>query len=727
MQRTALVLLIAALGASARSQEAPTALDFSAPVHRGSSSDGEALWASGQDYKVRFEADALAFVPVLGAEAPRSLPLRWRLEVPDGSHAERLHGAWHVEFHRGTLIERYDVLPHGLEQSFVLREKPALEGPVFELRGSIETELCAAPREPQHAALWFCDAHGAPVVSYGAAFAIDACGERIALDTAFDGSAIALRVPTSWLAQAAYPVTLDPLLSRASLQGSPSTVSSTATVRGAMTIYPFTERVLIAATRAVSANEGDLYAWQLDQDLANPALVVSRLDYTVAVTGVRAAFSSLLQRFALAAKRGTGTVIVRTHPFDTTTLNFGGEAASAIATPSFELCGGNDARVLLAWTDNQNSVTGRLFELLDTPVLRSTMGLGPMGERREPSLCWHPNGGWIVALQAKNAAGKWKAGVCRVYTNAYQSAFATDLGLPQDPRHELQVKVTGESGGYALSFGVDGDPYATRVDELYVRRFLWTAAGSAPTLRDLRNFAPSASLWSYRNDALACDPYNDGLFAAGYTRTNRTSGQDTFFVERLGNTGGSIEIAGIYSANVGSTPHEIAALSLGDAVRRGGSAPRTPHFPLAFATTQSSQPLFIQRFQHGEAQVRIEDNGCGGYYTSAAMPYAGRTGFWVVLDGAQTGNPAFLLLGTNPLSIPLDGLGAPGCTLGVEPTITLPITPTGSSGYCYASFALPDAPVATGDVLVQWLWIETGSGANALGARLSDTLHLEIR
>jgi hypothetical protein len=99
----------------------------------------------------------------------------------------------------------------------------------------------------------------------------------------------------------------------------------------------------------------------------------------------------------------------------------------------------------------------------------------------------------------------------------------------------------------------------------------------------------------------------------------------------------------------------------------------------------------------------------------------------LILDGAQTGSPAFLLVGTNPLAIPLDGLGAPGCTLGLDPTITLPIAPTGGSGYCYVSFALPDAPVATGDVLVQWLWLQTGSQANALGARLSDTLRLEIR
>jgi hypothetical protein len=238
--------------------------------------------------------------------------------------------------------------------------------------------------------------------------------------------------------------------------------------------------------------------------------------------------------------------------------------------------------------------------------------------------------------------------------------------------------------------------------------------------------APSSSTWSYRNDALAVDPYTGSLWASGYTRTHRTSGANTYFVERLGTTGGSVEIAGIYSDDLGSTPHSIAGLSLGRAVRSSANPLRTPQFPLAFGTSESTRPLFIQRFAHGDARVVSLGGGCGGY-VGAAMPYAGRSGQWVMLDGAQTPLPAFLLLGASPLAIPLDGLGAPGCLLGLDPLVTLGLAPTGASGYAYTSFALPDAPVVRGDVYVQWAWLESGAHANPLGVRLSDTLRLEIR
>ncbi|MBK9387939.1 MAG: hypothetical protein IPN34_24240 [Planctomycetes bacterium] len=713
-------------GAQALDPSELTALDFRAPVHRGAEPDSTALWAAGHDYKVRFDADSITFVPVLGSAAPRSLPLVWRTCAPDGSRVERTHGDWHVEFHRGALVERYDVLPHGLEQSFVLREKPGGLADVFELRGRVDSALHAALRLPQHAPLVFSDEQGDPVVSFGAGFAFDAAGARIAIDTAFDGEEIALRVPGSWLAAATYPVTIDPLLSRTTLQGGSVSVSSTATARGSLAAYPYTERVLVAATRAVSASEGDLYAWVLDQDLANPALVVSRLDFNVAVTGVRATFSSSLLRFALAAQRGTGTVIVRTHPFDSAALNFGGEASSAIATPSFVLSGGNDPRVLLAWTANQTSIVGRAFELLDTPVLRSTFGIGPAGSRRDPVACAQPNGGWIVALQVQNAAGVWKAGACRIYTNLSQTTFAPDLGLPQDARHELQLQIDGDESGYELSFGLDDDPYATRVDELHVRRFRWNTSEVQPVAGSIRQVAPSSGTWSYRNDALAVDPFTESLWAAGYTRTHRASGANTYFVERLGTTGGSVEIAGIYSDNLGSTPHRIAGLSLGRAVRSRANPLRTPHFPLAFGTSESSRPLYVQRFAHGDARVVDLGGGCGGY-VGAAAPHAGRSAQWLTLDGAQTPLPAFLLLGASPLAIPLDGLGAPGCLLGVDPLVTLGFAPTGGSGYVYTSFALPDAPAVRGDIYAQWAWLESGAHANVLGARLSDTLRLEIR
>src|SRR5688572_16284331 len=120
MQRTiggglaASLLSLAASAQHALPEDDRTALAFHAPVHRSAEGDSTALWAAGQDYKARFDLDSIAFVPVLGPSAPRSLPLVWRTCAADGGEVERTHGAWHVEYRRGGLVERYDVLPHGL-------------------------------------------------------------------------------------------------------------------------------------------------------------------------------------------------------------------------------------------------------------------------------------------------------------------------------------------------------------------------------------------------------------------------------------------------------------------------------------------------------------------------------------------------------------------------------------------------------------------------------------
>ena len=54
-------------------------------------------------------------------------------------------------------------------------------------------------------------------VEYGRAFAIDANGARIAVGSSYEGGVIGLHVPGPWIARAAFPVIVDPLTSRRNL------------------------------------------------------------------------------------------------------------------------------------------------------------------------------------------------------------------------------------------------------------------------------------------------------------------------------------------------------------------------------------------------------------------------------------------------------------------------------------------------------------------------------
>lgn len=152
------------------------------------------------------------YVPFLGSDAPRNYPLQMTLrEVLVDEESVPLDLGplkWSSEAlaqDRGVLLERYLLELDSVEQTFVLPER--VRGPV-RLELGVETDLAFEPCE--QGAVYRGD-QGA--VRIGAAFAVDARGHRIALESSHRASGYTIEVPEDFLATAAYPVTIDPIVS----------------------------------------------------------------------------------------------------------------------------------------------------------------------------------------------------------------------------------------------------------------------------------------------------------------------------------------------------------------------------------------------------------------------------------------------------------------------------------------------------------------------------------
>jgi hypothetical protein len=181
------------------------------------------LLGVGPDYEVRFTAEGFSFVPALGAGAEKLYPLSFSLESirrgeavildaqPTATHRDE--GA--VRYFRGSgIVESYEVRRDGIEQAFLFEEPFPGEGDLV-VRGRIETDLEASTAAETEEGIRF-EAEGLGGVVYGAVTGIDARGSRAKGRLRFDGTHLELVLPGDFIAGAAYPLVLDPLVGASS-------------------------------------------------------------------------------------------------------------------------------------------------------------------------------------------------------------------------------------------------------------------------------------------------------------------------------------------------------------------------------------------------------------------------------------------------------------------------------------------------------------------------------
>ncbi|HEX5051957.1 MAG TPA: hypothetical protein VFZ65_09310, partial [Planctomycetota bacterium] len=220
---TTFVTLASLLSAqsSLSAQAAPRAFDVHSirtPIHSLPDDEGVpyGIWAAGDAYKVAFDG-GMRFVPYAGSDVQPAPTWSWRtvsarvgeLELATAAAPRLTHGDWRAEYDLGGLIEAYDVRADGVEQTFVLRERPASGGD-FVLRGAVTSSLQPLAGEGRNVS--YVDAGGKARVCYGAATAVDAAGRRTTLGTTVVDGGLELRLDGGWLEGAVFPLVVDPLL-----------------------------------------------------------------------------------------------------------------------------------------------------------------------------------------------------------------------------------------------------------------------------------------------------------------------------------------------------------------------------------------------------------------------------------------------------------------------------------------------------------------------------------
>ena len=109
--------------------------------------------------------------------------------------------------------EVYDLLSKGVEQSWVFRKNPGFSAS-SDLRIIMDVKTSLTGKATPQMGLEFVDGRGTPYVKYSKATIIDANGKVLEVAPSWDAesSRIVLNISGGWLAEASYPVVVDPLI-----------------------------------------------------------------------------------------------------------------------------------------------------------------------------------------------------------------------------------------------------------------------------------------------------------------------------------------------------------------------------------------------------------------------------------------------------------------------------------------------------------------------------------
>lgn len=172
--------------------------------------------AEGRQFLASFDRQGAAIetMPMANGQSPR-LELRYlgsrRGKLQDLAQPNRNPKLSDkvVRYHRDNVVETYTVSPNGFEQSFHIAQRPQGHGDLV-LSIAVNGNVTAPAARSKHQALEFA-IDGSRQIRYGEAIAFDRSGNRLDIATSFDGiGRIELTVPQSFLADATFPIVVDP-------------------------------------------------------------------------------------------------------------------------------------------------------------------------------------------------------------------------------------------------------------------------------------------------------------------------------------------------------------------------------------------------------------------------------------------------------------------------------------------------------------------------------------
>ncbi|MEZ6038120.1 MAG: hypothetical protein R3F29_11600 [Planctomycetota bacterium] len=237
--------------------------------------DDGRLWALGADYKAVFAADTWSFIARPTADAEQLEPLQFALTaarvggnaLPIATHGDVQRDGDRVHLQHGVVRETIDLRLDGAEQSFTFQQLPR--------RGELVLEI--AVRGALHGSdaeqgLRFSSEH--TDVRYSDAVAIDANGASVPAATEWRGDHIEIRVPAEFVATAALPLIVDPVIASGIVSSGSGDVGNPDLV-----YVPATNQWLVTWQKLFAAGDWDCWVQRMDSNF-QPYGAATAIDYT---------------------------------------------------------------------------------------------------------------------------------------------------------------------------------------------------------------------------------------------------------------------------------------------------------------------------------------------------------------------------------------------------------------------------------------------------------------
>jgi hypothetical protein len=692
------------------------------------------LWTAGPNYKASFH-DGFAFYPFIPGQE-RSRAVTWRdtrvrvgdAELPLGASREHTT-AWRHELRHAAVIEVYDVRADGVEQSFVITERPLLVGELV-IEGDVRSEFHAEACGPRVGALSWCDAAGRAVVEYGAALAYDARGRRIDVATSFDGARLRLHVPAEFVASATYPLVVDPLTSAvvvSSVAGAAAPVQDTA-ITCSWQQGDFNQ--LVAVTREFASTDHDAYAYRMTDTGGAPTLIFSDVTASWSTPLVDAAVISGELAWVLALQRDFPARAVRAyvHPINSSTLNSGTtwflstsveRGAPSVGGSHGSFVGGRHA--LLAFTE-----FGAGGDLAAGVVLDATTGFGALFDLYAGAPSARPSRAPAVnasAHVAGTSAEPWIVAFVEDLGNGTADVILSAVDMAGTVTN-TRVLLNGASARGVAIGGADGKYVVTFVDtpallssRLRGARVAMTSSSYALVAQ--RSLLTASAGRFVLNQGVAFDFVTQSHWAVSYATTQLTPGVSSVFVARVGSGLVPLETQTLHASGTQGAANADVAFT-------GEPHPSVDQgFACSYSTTETNHPAYTRKLGYDPAAaVTVYGTSCRSNSVFANQPpFAGNQSFTVSVSGLPAATAAYCFLGFAPLNLPLDAIGMLGCRMLVDSAVTLPAPLTGTTARVL--LPLPDVPVFAGDLFAQFAWLDVG--ANPLGLVNSRGVQIAVR
>jgi hypothetical protein len=730
--------LIAVLLAPLPAQQPTPAATLQLPrgaVHLDQPGDGR-VWAKGDDWKASFGTDGVTFVPFLGADAPRNFPLALQLvRVTSGANdvpfaaAGRVapHGATRVEIARGSVVEAYELRAGGIEQMFVFADAPR--------DGEIAVEL-AITSELRGEALAdgscrFRGEHGG--IDVGKATAIDAVGRAVPCTLSFSSERLRWTVPAAFVADATFPLTIDPVISTAGLlpaQTAPLLLPDIAFVGswggwyGAVIeeIFSAADHDVVIVARDTAGNLGDVeYVDFTGTSWIRPKVASHRTASQFLCVAQRAgssAFGIAARLVDFSALGGFPTLSPLNQIPVTSTIfeakpDVGGDA-SILATLPGDYC--------ITW-DAGGTVYYRRIDTTGTfGIVQTIPSTQPASNARIAKSCGSNLAAvaeWtIVFEQEVNANDHDIWGMRLSRTGVAGVPFAIAAGPTDDRDAEVSAKadlIAGEPWMVVWDRFVPGGPFTFAHYDIHGAVYSQDSAITPAT--DLTSLLLRTPSFDQTNPCVDTDGIR---FAVGFAERPQAVADVEPYLATLHVTNGALLDVTAYAELLNASPSPDDHLQI-TSEHSGGAS--TSGYMAVWDVAVSSTVITSQRALY-QGHVNISSasyfahilNGCGPMQiTETGLPALGQV-FSITLVGAQ-GIP-ILALGTSVPPIPL----CAACDLGVDPTTAVLLVTTNFSLQVPANTALIATQVAAQGID----FLAPGGCASPILATLTDELLITL-